>query len=121
MDQRTEDDGLITMIDFDFEVNSSFLTWPHRPITIPIECYERLKGSSIKAGVKNMGIICPDGSSRDGSIFYGFNTTTDYYQIKIRRHKNDSLAQLNLGDIIKVKIYENENKIELVGLTHRIL
>lgn len=123
MKQRIEDGGLITMIEFDFKVNNSFLklAWSRRPITIPKRLYERLRGTSIEGGVTNIRIICPDGSSLDGSIHYGSNNTTYYYQIKIRGHENDSLAQLNQGDLIKVKIYENENKIELVGLTHRIL
>lgn len=118
MERWVEEVFGIIMIEFDFKLGSAFLkpkVGYRRPITLESKDRENVCCSPI-ANSKNIQVICPDGNSMTGYIYFGRNNAGEYEygQIEIRGHENDPLAQLHIGEIIKVRIYENENKIELV-------
>ena len=102
------------MIEFEFKVNQSFLTYKHRPITVPQHLRPSLDGSTI-ARLRPIKIICPDGTILSGYIYSGWNNTTYYSQIKAytRGQRTDFFEKYVVYEKITVRIFENSDYIEI--------
>ena len=101
------------MIEFDFTVNPSFLTYSTRPITVPQLLRPYIEGSTIER-LESIRIICPNGTTLRGHIYSGYNNLTYYSQIRVNKGAEiDPLGNYAIGQRLIVKIFENSDYIEI--------
>jgi hypothetical protein len=103
------------MLRFTFKVNSSFLSSPSHPITVPrtqID-YLDLEGEGLDRG--SLTVVCPDGTSVSGKMYSGTAGFGPYYQIIMEVPKTHPLLGLPIGFRLSVEL-ERVNNIRWVRL-----
>ena len=103
------------MLRFTFKVNSSFLSWPSHPITVPrtqID-YSDLEAEGLDRG--SLTVVCPDGTSVSGEMYSGTAGYGPYYQIRMGVPKTHGLLGFPLGFSLSIEL-ERANNIRWVCL-----
>jgi len=92
------------MIRFRFTVNSSFLNYLHRPITIPrrqVDYHDLDTGNFERDDLR---VICPNGEIMSGNMVYSTAGYGPYYQFRIEGAQNDPLSRLPVGQALIVEM-----------------
>jgi hypothetical protein len=92
------------MIRFTFTVNSSFLNYLHRPITVPRRQVDYRILDDENLDKDDLRVICPNGERMSGSMVYSRAGFGPYYQLKIEGAQNDPLSRLTVGQVLIVEI-----------------
>ena len=100
---------------FRFKVNSSFLSWPSHPITVPRSQidYIALEREGLHEG--SLRVVCLDGTTVNGEMYSGTAGFGPYYQIKMVVPKAHALLELPIGYRLLVEM-ESANNIRWVRL-----
>jgi hypothetical protein len=101
------------MVRFKFRVNSSFLGYPHRPITVPRGQVDYGVFDSEGLDADNLRVICPEGERMSGRVVYSKAGYGPYYQIKIYGAQNDPLSRLQFGQSLIVEIEKVRELVEI--------
>jgi hypothetical protein len=91
------------MVSFDFTVNSSFLSYPSHPITVPKTQvdYHRLERENLG---REIAIIEPNGMRMAGRLYRSIAGYGEYYQIRIQPDVPDPLYALQIGARLRVEM-----------------
>jgi hypothetical protein len=97
------------MISFNFKVGKSFLENDHR-ITIPRASKAQLEKQGLDED--NVAIVCPDGFTMAGRIYYSTSSWGPYYQLECRNgYGGDPLTRLKIGQLLKVEIKRIDTQV----------
>ena len=110
---------------FTFEVTKTYLENTNHPITIRAEHHPKLI-EEIYNGAGNktipISIIPPKGRTLNGEIYCGTNNWGIYYQIKsLGEYPGYYLGNLNIGDIVYVKIKRIDDKVTVIISPAKVL
>jgi hypothetical protein len=100
---------------FNFKVNSSFLSWPSHPITVPKTQIDYLKLEKEGLDQGTLRVVCPDGTTVSGDMYSGTAGYGPYYQIRMVVPQNHSVLKLPIGSRLSVEL-ERVNSIRWVRL-----
>ena len=98
-------------VDFRFRVNKSFLTYPSRPITIPVHLNDSVRAQGLDADA--VRIQGPDGHEFNGRIYGSRNNQGEYHQIVVSGHQGDALSNLPIGHSVNVAILRRGDSVHV--------
>jgi len=98
---------LITVADFPFMANKSFVGIGGRPITIPARFYPEFKQFKVTESAHAL-VTFRKGPMIEGTIRVGWRAGGRYYQITISKSQQDvALNAINIGTKLVVRVLKN--------------
>src|SRR5436190_21965245 len=97
---------VLRVLQFQFEVNKSFLNYPNHPITVPKRLYPAMAAEGIGPG--SLSVEAPDGSVLSGDLYHGTAGYGPYYQIRIAVPPSHPILGLRMGSDVSV-VLERSN------------